>query len=81
MRRRPDGGLVEQVVQHRQREGRRLAGAGGRLGEHVAAGQQQRDRFALHRRRLFVAERGDGVHEGTGQAKRGKAAAAGCIAR
>ena len=45
-------------LQRRQGEGGRLAGAGGRLPEHVAAGEQLGDGVALDRRRLLVAERG-----------------------
>jgi hypothetical protein len=48
----------EHPLQQRQREGRRLAGAGGRLAEQVAAGEQRRNRLALDRGRLFVTEPG-----------------------
>ena len=37
-----------------------LPGPGRRLGEEVAAGEQRRDRLALDRRRLLVAEARDG---------------------
>ena len=40
----------------RQPEGGRLAGAGLRLGDHVAAGEQDRDDLDLDRRRLLVAD-------------------------
>jgi hypothetical protein len=49
-------------LQDRQRERRGLAGAGGGLAEQVAAFQQRRDRLALDRGGLLVAEgrqRGD----------------------
>ncbi len=45
-----------QALQQRQREGRRLAGAGGGLPEHVATGEQRRHGLGLDRRRLLVAE-------------------------
>ena len=44
------------ALQHRQRERGGLAGAGFGLPEQVAALEQQRNRFALNRRRFFVAE-------------------------
>ena len=50
-------------VQQRQGEGRRLAGAGGGLPEHVAAGEQRRDRRHLDRRRLLVAEGREALEE------------------
>ena len=43
-------------LEERQRERGRLAGPGRRLGEDVPAGEQRRDRLALDRRRLLVAE-------------------------
>ena len=46
-------------LQDRQREGRRLAGAGRRLPEQVAAREQRRDRLALDRRGLLVAQSGE----------------------
>ena len=51
--------VFEQPLDHRKREGRGLAGAGGGLGKQVAAGQHQRDGFTLDRCRFFVAERGE----------------------
>ena len=51
-------GAAAQALEQREREGGRLAGAGGGLAEQVAALQQRRDRLALDRRGLFVAERG-----------------------
>ena len=56
------GGRVD-PLQHRQRERRGLAGAGGRLAEQVAAGEQERDRLALDRRRLLVAEVGERLQQ------------------
>ena len=50
-------------LQQRQRERRRLAGAGGRLAEQVAPVEQRRDRLALDRRRLLVAEGGERVEQ------------------
>ena len=45
-------------LQRGQREGRRLAGAGGGLAEHVVAGEHLGHGVALDRRRLLVAEGG-----------------------
>ena len=53
------GAADRDPLEHRQGEGRGLAGARRRLGEQVAAGQQRRDRLALDGRRLLVAEGGD----------------------
>ena len=47
---------VDRAASERQRERRGLAGAGRGLAEQVVAGEQQRDRLALDRRRLLVAE-------------------------
>ena len=58
------GLVARQLVEERQRERRGLAGAGRRLPEHVAAGQQDRNRFALNGCGFFVAERGDRANEG-----------------
>ena len=55
----PMRATVLQTVKHRQRKGRGFPGTGRRLRQQVAAAQEERDRFALDRRRLFVAERGD----------------------
>jgi hypothetical protein len=57
------------AVQHRQGERRGLAGAGRGLRQQVAAAEQQRNRLALHRRGLFVAERGDRRHDGIVESK------------
>ena len=59
---RPAGGL-RQAMEHRQREGSRLSGPCGRLPEHVAPRDEQRNRLPLHGRRFFVAETGDGRDE------------------
>ena len=53
-----------------QRERRRLAGAGLRAAEHVAAGEQVRNRLRLDRRRRCVARVGDRAQEGIDQAER-----------
>ena len=45
-------------MQQRQGEGRRLARAGRGLADEVLAREQRRDRLALDRRRLLVAELG-----------------------
>ena len=47
-----------EAVQQREREGGGLAGAGRGLGQHIAAGEQRRDRGHLDRRRLLVSQRG-----------------------
>ena len=57
------------ALQHRQRERRGLAGAGRGLAEHVAAGEERRNRLALDVGRLFVAERGDRRHQRRVQAE------------
>ena len=48
-------GAVEQATHQRQRERRRLAGAGLRQADDVRSLQCQRNCFALDRRRVFVA--------------------------
>ncbi len=53
---RPADGRIDQL-QRRQGEGGGLAGARGRLAEHVVAGEDRRDGVALDRRRLLVAQR------------------------
>ena len=65
-------GVGRDEVQQRQRERGGLAGAGRGLAEHVAAGEQRRDRLALHRRRLFVAERRERVDEARIEAECGE---------
>ena len=47
------------VLHDRQAEGRRLAGAGLGLADHVAALQQRRDRLLLDRARRLVADVGE----------------------
>ena len=59
-------GLVHaagEVLEDRQGEGGGLAGAGGGLGEQVAAREQGRDRRLLDGRGLLVAETGEGALE------------------
>ena len=56
--------------QDRQRERGRLAGAGLRAAEHVAPGEQVRDRLRLDRRRLLVAGGGDRALELIDEAQR-----------
>ena len=65
------------ALEDRQGEGRGLAGAGRRLGEDVAAVEQQRDRLALDRRRLLVAEVGDGGEQPVVQTEVGEAVGGG----
>jgi hypothetical protein len=48
--------LGVELLDDRQRERGRLAGAGGGAPQHVAAREQQGNRVDLDRRRLFVAE-------------------------
>ena len=62
------------AVQHRQRERRRLARAGCGLREQVAPLEQQRNRLALDRRRLLVAERRHRRDDGVVEAERGESA-------
>ena len=57
-----------------QREGRRLAGTGLRLTEHVRAGEQERDRARLNRRRCFLAEPVRSGQDRRAQAQLAKAA-------
>jgi NAD(P)H-dependent flavin oxidoreductase YrpB (nitropropane dioxygenase family) len=52
-----------EALEDRQRERRGLAGAGGGLAQQVAPGEQRRDRLALDRRGLLVAELGEGALE------------------
>ena len=48
--------LGEEALEDRHQERRRLAGAGFGAGDHVAAGQRQRDHAALHRARVGPPE-------------------------
>ena len=60
--------MAQHLLQQRQREGRRLAGAGLRGAHHVAPGKDDRDRLGLDRRHHGVALRGDGALQALGQA-------------
>jgi hypothetical protein len=72
-RRRHAGGLVRQhLVQERQRERRRLAGAGLRRAHDVAPGEDDRDRLRLDRRHRRVALVGDGALQDRREADRGE---------
>ena len=64
--------VLADPVQHGKRKGGSLARACGRLPEQVAALKQQRNRFALHRRRLFVAEGRNNVRKFAGKSQGGK---------
>ena len=57
------------ACQGRQRESRRLAGAGLGLPQHVGARQQHRNGCSLNRRRRFVADVGQGPEYGFGERK------------
>ena len=59
-------------VDHRQREARRLAGAGLRAAQHVAAHQHDGDRLRLDRRGMAVAHLVDGAHELVGKPELGE---------
>jgi hypothetical protein len=48
--------ILGEPLEERERERRRLSGSGRGLAEQVAALEQRRDRLALDRRRLLVAE-------------------------
>ncbi len=74
--RAPLAARAADAVQQRQREGGRLAGAGRGLAQHVAPGQQRRDRLALDRGRLLVAQRRQLGDQRGIDAQRGKAVAA-----
>ena len=65
------------ALEDRQREGRGLAGAGRRLGEDVAAAEQQRDGLALDRRRLLVAQVGDRGEQALVEVEAGEAVGGG----
>ena len=52
-----------EALQHRQHEGRRLAGAGLGAGEQVAAGQHERNRLALDGSWFGIALRRDGAEQ------------------
>ena len=57
------GGPELDALEHRQCEGRGLAGSRRGLREEVSAGQQRRDGLALDRRRFLVAEGRDRVQQ------------------
>jgi hypothetical protein len=65
--------LLAQALHDRQQERRRLAAAGHRGGEHVAALERDRDRLLLDRRRAGEAERVDGAQQVGVQPEIGKA--------
>ena len=67
---------LHQTLQHRQRERRGLAGAGRGLPEQIASVEQERNRLALDRRGLFVAERRHGLHQGLVQSESGESGGA-----
>ena len=60
------------VLDHRQPEGRRLARAGLRLADHVAALEQRRDALLLDRARLLVADVVHGLEGLFGEAEVGE---------
>jgi hypothetical protein len=60
------------LLQDRQREGRRLAGAGLRKAHDVLALQKRRDRALLDRRRCLVAERRQLAHQRLDESEVGK---------
>ena len=62
--------LADEALEHRQRERRGLAGAGRGLAEDVASLEERRDRLALDRGRLLVAERGERIDQDRIQAQR-----------
>src|SRR5690348_2990406 len=62
----------EESLEERDREGGGLAGAGGRLTQEVAAGQEVGNRLALDRRRLLVTEGGETFDEQGGDAEVGE---------
>ncbi len=64
------GRFLREPLQERQGEGGGLAGAGGGLAQEVAALEQRRDGLALDGRGFLVAERGEGLDEGGGEAER-----------
>ena len=60
---RATGGLLQESVEDRQEEGRRLPRTGLGRPDHVASGQDRGDRFFLDRRRGFVSEAVHGSEE------------------
>ena len=69
---RPGGDRSTKRLQDRQRERRRLAGAGLRAAEQVAAREDVRDRLRLDRRRRGVALGRDGAQDRRDQPELGK---------
>jgi hypothetical protein len=69
--------LVHEALEDRQRERRRLPGAGRRLAEEVFPLDQGRDGLLLDRRRLFIAEGGQGRDDFRVEAEGGEA----CVLR
>jgi hypothetical protein len=67
-------------MQQRQREGRRLAGAGLSTAEEVAAGENMRHRLGLDRRRRRVALVGERLEERLGEPKRREGRDIGAVA-
>ncbi len=66
--------ILSETPKERQGKCRRLARAGGGLAEQILAPQQRRDRLALDRRRLLVAQRGERVEQLGTQGEVGEAA-------
>ena len=69
------GRFLREALQQRQGEGGGLAGAGRGLSQEVAALEQRRDRLALDRRGLLVAQRGEGFGKGEAYAEVGEGTA------
>ena len=61
--------VMREPLQERQREARGLAGAGLRAAHHVAAGEHERDRLDLDRRRRGVTLLLDGLEQLRAQAQ------------
>jgi hypothetical protein len=61
-----------ETVDQRDAEGERLAGAGGRLGEHVATVEQVREDERLDRERIGDAAAAEGSHHGLRHAEIGE---------
>src|SRR5271170_3533098 len=62
-------GIGEQLVEDRQREGRRLASAGLGDADEIAALHQRGNRLCLDRRRLLIAHFSERPYEGLGEAE------------
>ena len=61
--RRAIAALAIEGLQHRQGEGRCLAGAGRGLAKEVRAGDQRRDRGRLDRCRLLISQAGESTEQ------------------